>query len=66
MSFSRVDIALNSLEQLISVKALVANSKKIVQICVVLAAAYGALKGLQEAIALVRKRRPVRLSNKTL
>lgn len=66
LSMSRFDNVLNSLEQFISMKTLTRNIRRFLQLCVVAAAVYGGLRGFQEAIAIIRRRRPVRLTNKTL
>ncbi len=66
LSLSRLDRVLNTFEQLVDTKVLVRSLKKFLKLCVIVSAIYGGCRGFQEALAIIRKRRPIRLTNKTL
>lgn len=66
LSLSRLDNVFNTLEHFVSKKALIRKVKQLLHLFILAAGVYGAYRGLTEALIVIRRRKPIRLTNKTL
>jgi hypothetical protein len=65
-TLKRLDFLVNFIAKLSTPTSLYKNLLKLAKLIVLLSAVYGFAKGLEESIKIIKARKPLRLSNKTL
>jgi hypothetical protein len=66
LALSQLESLLNSLKEFVTPKTLYKTFRHLFKLCIILAAFYGYVRGVQKSIDIVRHRQPIRLRDRTL